>query len=169
MSVVEIRIRLEGEDIVVRRFEAIAERLGDLRPAWPAVRQVFFQLMAQSFASEGASTDFGMWPELAESTKAERARLGFPPAHPILQRTRRLARSLTAVGPEALYADGPTFMIAGSTVEYFPYHQSRLPRRRLPRRPPASFTADQRHALLRPIRVYLTGHDPNAPRRSPRP
>jgi phage gpG-like protein len=45
----------------------------------------------------------------------------------------------------------------GTDVEYFKYHQSNKPRKRLPRRAPVLLTADDRHALMRPIRLYLTG------------
>jgi hypothetical protein len=49
---------------------------------------------------------------------------------------------------------------------YFKYHQSRAPRSKLPRRAPVLLTADDRNALVFPIRLYITGRDINAPRRA---
>jgi hypothetical protein len=52
-----------------------------------------------------------------------------------------------------------------SEIDYFKYHQSRRPRTKLPRRAPVLFTADDRTALMHPIRLWITGRDVNAPRR----
>jgi phage gpG-like protein len=159
----ELRMSVEGETIIARRFTALADRLDDPSPAWPYVAQAARAAFADAFRSEGATTDAGAWPQLADATVAERRRLGFPPDHPILQRTGRLRRSLTLPGSEHLYVPTRGFVMVGSTVEYFPYHQSTAPRTRLPRRAPISLTADQRHEVVRPLRRYLTGHDPAAP------
>lgn len=155
-----VTLSIEGEVIIDRLFEGLEDRARDLTPAWPAVLRVFRGLVAQAFETEGASTG-APWPQLAERTQRDRAAHGFPPTHPILQRTKRLLRSLT-IGDGGFADMGPQHLTIGSDVEYFVYHQSNKPRRRLPRRAPALFTMDDRHALLRPIRLYLTGRDPNS-------
>jgi hypothetical protein len=43
------------------------------------------------------------------------------------------------------------------------YHQSKLPRTRLPRRAIIDLTEDDKHELVRPLRRHVTGHDANAP------
>lgn len=162
----EIRFVVEGEQLVARRFEALADRVDDPSPAWPFVYRTFLALNRGAFASEGASSDAGSWPALAARTQADRVRKGFPAAHPILERTGRLKRSLTAEGDEnAIYQASTNEMRASSAVPYFKYHQSRAPRKVIPRRAVISYTADQRSALLHPIRLYLTGHEPGAMRR----
>lgn len=63
------------------------ESLGN--PPASAVRSVQAAIragFAQVFDSEGAAGE-APWAELAAATQRERRRLGFPPAHPILERT----------------------------------------------------------------------------------
>lgn len=155
-QMLRITMELEGELIVDRLLAGIADRAGDLTPAWPGVVQVFRGIAQRAFDSEGASTG-APWPELAESTQQERARLGYGPQHPILQRTGALMRSLT------LGAGGSTLMTPGRLeiggIDYLKYHQSNQPRKKLPRRAPINLTMDDRHEIMRPIRLYLTGRD----------
>jgi hypothetical protein len=108
------------------------------------------------------------WPQLAASTQADRRRKGFSPAHPILHRTGMLERALT-IGEGAFVATTPTSLryVLGEDVDYFKYHQSNRPRTRLPRRAPVLLSEDDKTEIVRPIRLWITGRDPNAPRRSP--
>jgi hypothetical protein len=127
----------------------------------------FSEIVAKAFESEGSSTGAPWarsWRSHARSRKefvwASRA------AHPILQRTQKLMRALT-VGEGAYVAMTPTSMRyqLSSEVGYFKYHQSTRPRTKLPRRAPVLLTADDRTALMHPIRLHITGRDVNAPRR----
>jgi hypothetical protein len=122
------------------------------------VLAAFHIITAKAFSTEGASTG-APWRQLARSTQAERKRMGFPAAHPILQRTQRLMRSLV-YGEGARVATRPTSLsyVVGPEVGYFRFHQSRRPRKVLPRRAPVLLTADDRTKLLHPIRLYITGH-----------
>ena len=156
-----VTLTIEGEIIVDRLLEGIEDRARDMTPAWPAVTRAFRQIVGQAFPSEGASTG-EPWPQLAEATVAERRRLGFGPEHPILQRTGTLLRSLVIGDSGGFVESTPESLSIGSHVHYFVYHQSRKPRRRLPRRAPVLLTMDQRHELFRPIRLYLTGKNPDA-------
>jgi phage gpG-like protein len=161
-----ITMTIEGDKVVDRMLAGIEERARDLTGAWPKVIEIFRQINAQAFASEGASTDDGRWPELAETTQAERQRKGFGAAHPILQRTGKLRRALT-LEENNLVTLRPTSLRyqLSPEVDYYVYHQSRAPRTRLPRRAPVSLTADQRTELMHPIRLWITGRDPDAQRR----
>lgn len=162
-----VQMTVEGEVIVDRVLQGIEDRARDISPAWPAVIRVFQQIQTQVFASEGGSTG-APWPQLAPSTQAQRRRLGFGPQHPILQRTGTLMRALT-IGEGAYISTTPTtlrYLLSQETVPYFKYHQSLRPRKRLPRRAPVLLTADERTALMHPIRLYITGRDVNAPRRA---
>jgi phage gpG-like protein len=162
---VQLHVELEGEVVVDRMLRGIEERAADVSGAWPAVVAVFRDVVGKAFATEGGSTG-APWKPLARSTQAERRRLGFPPAHPILRRTGALARSLTT--PDgAIVSTTPTTLRIGSAVPYFRYHQSNEPRTRLPRRAPVNLTADDRTALMHPLRLWVTGRDPNAARRAP--
>lgn len=162
---IRITMVLEGEAIIDRVLAGIEERASNLRPAWPEVVKAFQGIVAKAFATEGSSTG-APWQPLARSTQQQRKRMGFPPAHPILHRTGALERALTL--GEGAYASMDAQSLAyrlSGEVDYFKYHQSTKPRTRLPRRAPVLLTADDRTALIHPVRLYLTGHDVNGVRR----
>lgn len=161
---IRIRLTLEGDIILDRVLAGIEARARDLTPAWPGVVRAFREIVGRAFDSEGASTG-SPWPQLAERTQRDRIAKGYEPAHPILERSTTLRRSLVIGDSGGFTHMAPDALAIGSAVAYFKYHQSNKPRTRLPRRAPALFTADDRHALMRPIRLYVTGRDPNAPRR----
>lgn len=160
-----VTFTVENELVVDRVLAGIAQRPTDLGPVWPTVVGVFQQIVGRAFATEGASTG-APWRELAPRTQADRRRNGFPPAHPILERTGALKRALT-IGEGAYVSMTPQRLQyrLSESVGYFKYHQSTQPRTRLPRRAPVLLTADDRYALIKPIRLYLTGRDLNAPQR----
>jgi hypothetical protein len=162
---VRVTLTLEGEIVIDRVLAGLEARASNLAPAWPAVLQAFQAITARAFASEGASTG-AAWAPLTPATQRDRVRQGFPAAHPILQRTGKLMRALT-LGEGAyasMTASALTYRLS-SEVDYFKYHQSNRARTKLPRRAPVLLTADDRTALMHPVRLYLTGRDPNAPRR----
>jgi phage gpG-like protein len=164
-----VELRIDGIAVVDRLLQGIEERgrapFADSRVV-AAVIDAFHAINAQAFATEGASTDAGAWAALAPQTQTQRARLGYSPAHPILRRSGALEASLTSEAYNTIRVT-PTSLAyqLAPEVGYFTYHQSTRPRTRLPRRAMVSLTADQRTALMHPVRLYLTGHDPNAARR----
>jgi hypothetical protein len=163
-----LTVRLEGEAVIDRVLSGVEARARDVSPAWPAVVQAFRAIVARAFATEGASTG-APWAPLAPATQAQRAAQGFGAAHPILKRHGTLERALT-LGEGAYVATSTTslrYILGGRTGEIFAMHQSTRPRTKLPRRAPVLFTADDRTALVHPLRVWLTGRDPNAARRAP--
>jgi hypothetical protein len=158
-------LTVEGIPEVDRMLQGIQSRMQDVSPAWPKVVEAFQAIVARAFSSEGASTG-APWAQLKPRTQLDRKRQGFPPAHPILQRTGKLQRALTT--GEGAYvrsmANRLEYLLS-SEVGYFKYHQSRQPRSRLPRRAPVLLTGDDKNALVFPIRLYVTGRDLNARRR----
>jgi hypothetical protein len=163
---VRISFSVEGVVEIDRVFAGIEARMTDLRPAWAGVVQAFQTIVAAAFASEGKSTG-AAWKPLAASTQADRKRQGFPPAHPILERTGTLKRALT-VGDGAHVVSRPQLMqyhLEPEIAQVFAYHQSNRPRTRLPRRAPVLLTADNKTAIVHPIRLYLTGRDGATSRR----
>jgi hypothetical protein len=158
-------LSIEGIPEVDRMLQGIESRSQDVSPAWPKVVEAFQTIVARAFSSEGASTG-APWAQLKPRTHLDRKRQGFPPAHPILQRTGKLQRALTT--GEGAYvrsmANRLEYLLS-SEVGYFKYHQSRQPRSRLPRRAPVLLTGDDKNALVFPIRLYVTGRDLNARRR----
>lgn len=156
---------VHGELVVDRLLHGLAERAQNLQPIWPVVLREFQRIEAKTFATEGGSTG-AKWPGLKPSTQKDRARQGYPPAHPILERTGALKRALVD-GEGAFAAMTPTSLrvILSEEVDYFTYHQSPRPRRTLPRRAPVLLTGDDRTALVHPIRLYITGREVGGARR----
>lgn len=75
-------------DEFIRRIEELVNPGADaIRPIQEAVRAGF----DLNFAGERG--DDAPWAQLAQFTQRERERLGFPPQHPILQRTGAYRRS----------------------------------------------------------------------------
>lgn len=161
---ITITAHLQGEQVIHRRLRAIEERARDATPAWPAVIAVFKTIVEEVFATEGASTG-EPWAPLKPATQRDRERQGYPGPGPILRRSGRLERSLL-LGSESIVVEGPRYLALGSDVEYFVFHQSKRPRTQLPRRAVINLTEDDKHELVAPLRLWFTGHDPNAPRRS---
>jgi phage gpG-like protein len=156
---VHITAHLDGVEIVSRRLDAVAARLRDARPAWPVVLATFQAITRQAFASEGATTAAGTWPELAPSTIKERERLGYGP-RPILRRSGVLEESLTGHTGDTILVEEATYFGIGTAVPYVVFHQSLAPRSKLPRRAVVSLTTDQKHELLLPLRQWFTGYMP---------
>jgi hypothetical protein len=158
---------VEGELVIDRVLAGLEARISNISPAWPAVVQEFRAIVGRAFASEGASTG-APWKKLADSTNADRVRKGYPAEHPILERKGDLKRALTT-GDGAFVGTSPTslrYIVGGETGRIFAFHQSTRPRKKLPRRAPVLLTADDRTAMMHPVRLYVTGRDPNAPRRA---
>ena len=103
---------------------ALPTRLGgnETNKIGDAVRQG----IADNFTSESAGGQ--RWVPLAASTVAQRRRLGFAGAHPILQRTRELKASFTSRGHGSHVqtverAGGKTIITIGSSDERSPWLQ----------------------------------------------
>jgi hypothetical protein len=108
----------------LRRLEA----LGDPTPqAVGVVQAAIHDGFAAVFASEGAA-GAAPWAELAEATRRERARLGYPPAHPILVRTGDYRASFVEPGhadhvSEWIAIDGTWLIEEGSSDYRAKYHE----------------------------------------------
>lgn len=156
----DIEFSLQGVKEVSRRLRARADRMNDLSPVWPAIDEVLRNIVRQQFASEGGQGG-APWPALAQRTQDERRRKGYGPAHQILQRTQTLERSLTSLTGDTITVHKENYYAFGTAVEYFKYHQSKLPRHQLPRREMIAFTTDDKNELKRAIRVHLRGGNPS--------
>lgn len=134
-------IGLTPSDESRRDLADFLRRLDDLGdPSSAAVASVQTAIragFAAMFDSEGAA-GAAPWAELAEATKRERQRLGFPPAHPILLRTGDYRASFVNEGHadhvSEWSADGGVWRIAeGSRHELAQYHEPGT--ERMPARP----------------------------------
>lgn len=120
-----LRFKIEGVPELSRLLQITYDKVNDFRVPLGKSAQLILSDVERNFVSEGGLV--GGWAPLAESTVKGRLRAGFGGEHPILQRTGALRRSFfSRVTPKK--------MIVSSESPYFGYHQSRLPRSRLPRR-----------------------------------
>ena len=97
------------------------------------VDRIMRRAFAKTFSGQGGDTG---WQPLAESTAADRRRLGFPARRPILIRTGEYMQSFTQTGGDHVFevetnAGGVTFR-GGSQeerVQWLEYGTSRMPAR----------------------------------------
>ena len=132
-SVIEFHGELNGEDVnlLKLKFDLMLEDMEDLSPVWEIAREDMMRDVKDVFETEGASMG-EKWVGLSKATIKDRKRKGFPP-YPILYRTGALKNSLLggSGGIDVVDRWGWEY---GTRIPYAIYHQSRRPRRRLPRR-----------------------------------
>jgi phage gpG-like protein len=102
-------------EFVGRQHGEFARRLQDLSGLWARFAPIMSAIERQWFDTAG----FGTWPPLAESTVAEKERLGFP-SDPLV-RTGNLRDSL--VDPSRAMRVGRNVMVWGTDVDYAEHHQ----------------------------------------------
>lgn len=145
------RIEVAGEEVFNRAFNRI-DRLSDLRPIWPEVIREFYLIEAEQFESEGAAGASGRWAPLSDVYAKYKA-VAYPDK-PILQADEDLVKSLT--DPEALGAilrPDEQELTIGTSVPYATAHQRGT--RRMPARPPISFSEAQKRRLQKSIQAGL--------------
>lgn len=120
-----LAIEIDGDVRVIHRFEEAVKKVGSPITVLSDIGDVMITEFTENFPEEGRRLN-EEWAELAESTKLEKARLGYG-GMPILVRTGNL---MTGFRKEAdkfrVRVDNP--------VEYFKYHQlggGNLPQRRM--------------------------------------
>jgi hypothetical protein len=162
-----LRFVFDGEVVIDREVTAVEQRISDLSPSWPAVVDAFRVIVRRAFDTEGRSTP-SAWVPLTPRTQRQRQLQGYGAAHPILKRTGELFNSITGGGGGFVESTKDRLAI-GTTDPVFWYHQSRLPRKRLPRRAMVNLTQGDRTELSRPALNYVMGRDLNAARRPAAP
>lgn len=154
-------------EIVKRDLLGFGRNLADMSDAMDEAGDILRDAVVKQFRSEGAYGG-APWRELAESTKAQRARrLGLAvkggalrnPAgrfasagHPILRVTDELYNALRRkFDPRHVEDASGTSLRFGATVPYLVFHQSTAPRDRLPRRAPVVLSELDKRAVTKAI------------------
>lgn len=102
-----LSIAISGDLLLTRHVATAKASISDFRPLWKAVEERFIEMEKQQFGSEGR----GEWPGLAPSTVKKRGS-----AHPILQVTGDLFRSLTRGGKGYLAVSTPYSIVLGTEL-----------------------------------------------------
>lgn len=125
-----------GVTSITRKLATFGQSLDNMSPAWDYIGRQLLLDFAHQFAQEGGVFG-GKWPQLADSTVAQRARKYGPwfAAHPILVGTGALEMSVEQRGAAGnVYQVGANSLTIGTTNPYAIFHNSSAPRTRLPRR-----------------------------------
>jgi phage gpG-like protein len=147
---VTLEIETIGDERFVRGFNRYAEQVKDWRPAFEDIYQSFTEITRRNFASEGRPES---WAALSPGYAKWKAK--HYPGKPIMQRTRRLIRSLTGVGQasaqDTIKDIKPLSAEFGTMVPYATYHQQG---RGVPRRKVVQLTEGNRRFWARIIHEW---------------
>lgn len=140
-----LKFSIEGVPELSRILAVTHEKLSNFKkPLW-AASQMILRDVETNFKTEGGLT--GGWQQLAESTVKARIRAGYG-AHPILQRTGALRKSFYSFVDEKK-------AIISSRSPYFGYHQSRMPRKKIPRRAMLLLVEHTRQNIVEEFHKFL--------------
>lgn len=144
---IQFSASVDGVEVLNRAFNRIEERIGDLRPIWPAVAAEFYRIEEEQFASEGAHGASGRWPKLSPAyLKWKEVHY---PGQPLLKLTNALYESLTTPdAADSVYQLSEDEMVVGSRAPYATVHQRRG-------RPPIALTEDDKRRLQKAIQQGL--------------
>jgi phage gpG-like protein len=148
---VRITIEAFGETELSRELLRFTQRADDMRPAFAEVRERFLKLETEQFDSGGRYS--GGWAPLKDGYAQAKLRAGLDPN--ILVATGRLKKSLTDKGTDSVYETTRDSALFGSNVPYGVFHQSRQPRRFLPRRAPVAIPEREKIEWIKVLQHYL--------------
>jgi len=137
-----LRFEIEGVPELSRILGLTYQKLGNLKKPLRASANLILEDVEQQFKTEGGLT--GGWQPLSEATI--RGRKGS--AHPILQVSGALRRSFYSLVDEKR-------AIISSKSPYFKYHQSRMPRKKLPRRAMLVLTDRTKENIVQEFNQFL--------------
>lgn len=146
-----IKVDIDDAELL-SRLQALADRIEDNRPLMKELAGILLDAAEENFEQEGRPK----WPDLAESTKAERAAKGLWPGS-ILQRSggRGLAGSIQT-------DTGMDYAVVGSNLRYAAIQQlggkaGRGRKVTIPARPFLGVNDDDRKEILAAIDEWLRG------------
>jgi len=145
-STFRLRWKIEGVKELSRILKLEHEKLKDFRkPLFKSSRFVLNDTETQ-FRTEGSLS--GGWAPLALSTAKQRQREGYGSDHPILQKTQSLRKSFySRLNPKRAFIS--------SRSPYYGFHQSRMSRNKIPRRPMLLLTERTRQNIVEEFHKFL--------------
>jgi phage gpG-like protein len=143
---------IDGDRQFDRSFTRFTENLRDFRQLWPGVITTLRRIVKEQFAGQGIGPS-GPWKPLSKAY-GEWKKKSFP-GKPIMQRSGALIEALTKNTSDSIVDAKPDYLEFGSSLPYANYHQSRLPRKRLPRRPVFDLTEENKTRLTKAIQARL--------------
>lgn len=148
-----LRAEIFGEEVFNRAFNRL-DSLSNLRPLWPEVIREFYAIEFEQFETEGAAGASGKWAALSDVYARYKAKAY--PDQPILRAENDLFASLTdPEAPDAVLRPEREQLVIGTKVPYASVHQKGSAKRRMPARPPISFSEAQKRRLQKSIQSGL--------------
>lgn len=121
-----ISITITGKSETIQKLGKLGTMLLNFQGAMRSIGSELTSYFGnQAFVSQGGAID-ERWPALAQSTKVQKSKK-YPGAGPLV-RTGEMKGSFDFELPDV------NSVLIGNTAAHFPYHQSKAPRRHLPRR-----------------------------------
>jgi phage gpG-like protein len=144
MAGLDLTFSIEGDKQVSRRLMIVADGVTDFTQPLHSIGGELNKTFQLNFDAEGGL--FGGWPERVPQYKnGQRV-----DTWPILQKTGRMRQGFQQnVGKVTLVIFNP--------VEYFKYHQSNKPRRRLPRRVMMKIDNERADYIVKAFQAYIVG------------
>lgn len=147
------RITLEVDGVAEfdRTFKRMDAQFDDLTPIWDDVRNAFWEIEKEQFASEGAAGRYGKWQKLSDRYEAQKQKQY--PGKPILERTGKLKSSLTGQTSDTVYQKDKKNMAVGTSLKYAGFHHRGAGK--LPKRAIIAFSGKQKNYLQKEIQKGL--------------
>ena len=140
-----LKFNIEGVPELSRILLTEYKKLTDFRKPLYKSAELILADVERNFETEGGLV--GGWKPLSAGTVAGRIREGFG-AHPILQKTGALRKSFYSI------VDSKRAFISARSP-YYPFHQSRMPRTRLPRRPMLSLVDRTKQNIVEEFHKFV--------------
>lgn len=140
---IDLKLTVDGLPQFTQALDFVSNAIKDFKRPFSEVEQLFYQIEAKQFASQGARAT--AWRPLSAAYAKWKAR--HYPGQPILQLTGALRRALTGRGAGGIRIMTPTDLTLGTNLIYGLPHQRG--RGRMPARPPIELTErDERKIVM---------------------
>lgn len=136
---------IEGQDQLVRKLEHIGKEVKDWTPAFKEASEKLKGVFENDvFRTQGAKIN-ERWQPLKPSYLARKVKQGYP-ADPLIK---------TGLMKSSFYASYSKDQgEIGNSAEYFKYHQSKLPRTKIPRRIMMKLGNPQKEIVVKIFHTY---------------
>jgi hypothetical protein len=161
-GIMRLSLEITGQK-VEQEFASWTEHISDLSEPLELIGEDLLGDFAQNMVVEGGffggtrgylGDAGGPWKPLAESTVAERTRLGYGGAHPILWRTGDLGHALAERGAAGnVFEVGPDRLTVGASIFYALFHQDGTTR--MPARPIVGLSRTRREGIVKRLGEYV--------------
>ena len=142
------------EKELVAGLHVLSGKLQDMRKPFNEIIPDYTAAIREEFRKEGRPK----WKQLQPSTMADRARKGYPPAHPILFRTGTLLNAFTLKQSKfhvrTITKRSLTIGASGS-LHYPSAHQYGYPDNNLPARPPLNIKPSSIKRMLTRVQLWV--------------